>query len=87
MRKTIPLEMLYKKNGISKKEFKTIEDALPCHQCIVLAACKGRSHIQCEILTKYMSMCFAYGANTLIVHKELTDLFPRSSSFNGTVLL
>jgi len=87
MIKTIPLEILHKEAGTTKREFKTIEDALPCRQCIVLAACKGRSHIQCEILTKYMTMCLAYGANTLIVHKELTDLFPRSSSFNGTVLL
>ncbi len=88
VRKTIPLEWLHnKKIGASKKDFKRMKQAVPCHQCIVLAICKSKPHIQCEILTQYMTMCLAYGANTLIAHKELTDLFPKSSSFNGTVLL
>lgn len=88
MIKKIPLEWLHnKKVGTSKKDFKKMKQAVPCHQCIVLAICKSKPNIQCEILTEYMSLCLAYGANTLIAHKELTDLFPNSNSFNGTVLL
>ena len=84
----MPLEaFINKKLGTSKKQFNKMSHELPCHKCIVKAVCKSKDHIQCNIILEYIQMCLAYGANTLRVHKELTDLFPRSSSFNGTVLL
>ena len=73
--------------GTTKKEFKTMEDEIPCFKCIVLAACKGRSKIDCEILLRYYQLCVAYGSNTLIIHNDLVKLFPNTVSFNGTVIL
>lgn len=87
VKKTSPLELLHKKIGMSKKDFKSMEQRIPCYQCIVLAACKGRGVIDCDILLKYYQMCLAYGANTIIVTQEMHDLFPNAVSFNGTVLL
>jgi len=69
------------------KKFKTMEDIIPCFECILLAVCKGKPSINCEILTEYMAACMAYGANTLIVHNELVRLFPNAVSFNGVIIL
>jgi hypothetical protein len=79
---------MYNSNLIRRpKKFKPLEDIIPCFQCILLAVCKGKPNINCVILEEYMQACFAYGANTLIVHNELARLFPNTVSFNGTIIL
>jgi len=84
----LPLEVFVnKKIGTSKKEFKKMKDELPCKRCLVLAACKGKTEIECDIILRYFQMCIAYGANTLTVTKEMNDLFPKANSYNGTIIL
>lgn len=73
--------------GTTKKDFKQMEQRIPCHQCIVLAACKGRGKIECDILLRYYQMCIAYGANTLLITQEMNEIFPNALSFNGTIIL
>lgn len=73
--------------GTSRKDFNKMEQRIPCYQCIVLAACKGRTNIDCDILLRYYQEAIAFGSNTLIITKEMNDLFPHASSFNGTIIL
>lgn len=83
----VPLEMLERKIGVTKKEFKKFSTGIPCTICIVLAACKGKSKIDCDILLRHYQACLAYGGNTLILHNDMTKLFPNCASFNGTIVL
>ena len=83
----VPLEMLARKIGVTKKEFKKFNKGIPCLKCIVLAACKGRTTIDCDILLKHYQACLAYGGNSLILHNDMEKLFPNCASFNGTVVL
>ncbi len=73
--------------GITRKEYKQMNQRIPCYQCIVLAACKAKNHIKCDILLRYYQECIAFGANTIMVTKEMNDLFPHALHFNGTIIL
>lgn len=69
------------------KKFKPFDDKIPCYECIVLAACKGKNKLECEILLNFYQECIAKGVNTLLVHNDLVELFPNTASFNGTIIL
>lgn len=79
--------MAEKKIGTSRKDFKKMNQRLPCYMCVVLAACKAKPKIECDLLLNYTKMCEAYGSNTLLISYDLVKIFPNAQSFNGTMIL